>query len=123
MKPSEVVLFRSVLPLIATFGRAELEFAAALIVRGCVRNGDRWQSLSPREIGQAMKADAEPGEPWETLQRNPFLPQPDFHGLVERGFARFGEETPDGEAAPIELTERGLEVLRAKAAARSNKAP
>lgn len=116
MKPSDVRMFRGLLPLVGTFGRAELEFAAALLVRTCVRNGDEFGAHPPRSIGVTMKADVDEAlEPWVSFARNPFVPRPDFRGLAEAGFAEFLGDVDQG--APVQFTAKGLDVLRATVAA------
>lgn len=113
MKPSEVKLWRSRLfPLIDTFGRVEEEFAAALMVLGCIHHGDEWQALEPKQIDIAMKEACGDKGCLSHLQSSPFAPRPDMRGLVAKGFAEFIGD-PDGTpAAPIRFTEKGLEVLR-----------
>lgn len=102
-------MWRGVLPLIGTFGRAELEFAAALMVLACRDNGDTWQAVKPREVGNAMQLAGEKGKEMHHLKGNPFLPRPDIHGLIEKGFAEFDGNPEDG--CPIRFTAKGLEVL------------
>jgi hypothetical protein len=106
-KPSQVRL--DTFPFVGTFKKAECEVAAALLVRTCAARGDEWASQSPKAVGEVYKADvdakAAPFIHWAT---NPFL-QPDFHKLVELGFA---EWAGDGNRAPIHFTAAGLERLR-----------
>lgn len=104
-KPSQVFLGQL---LVASFGRAEREAAALLFVRACQVNGDEWQALTPRTVGEAIRADLDAGrEPLASLNRNPFF-RPDFWSLVAEGFARW-----TGDAGgPLELTGKGLEALR-----------
>lgn len=110
MKPSEVLLNRSVLPLCGSaFGRAELEFAAAIVVLACVP-GDEWQPVAPRQIGEALRAAIEPGGLFAHLAKNPFVPRPDFPGLVTKGFARWVEPEKD-LASPLAFTDAGLAAL------------
>jgi hypothetical protein len=113
-KPSDVNLFeRSPFPLVNTFNRVEMEFAAALLVRACVARGDVWQSILPLELGETMKADLEPGGIWETLKTNPYV-RPDFSGLVEKGWTEWDESRhPAGSDPAVRFTEAGLERLRA----------
>ena len=109
MKPSEVSLSSSFPPLAGTFGRSEREAAATLLVRSCQVNGDIFAPKTPRVVGDALKKDREAGvEPLASLSRNPFW-RPDFRDLVVQGFARW---TREGEGAPIEFTEKGLEALK-----------
>ena len=93
----------------SVFGRAEVEFAAALIVLACVDKSDTWMACTPREIGIAMKKAGD--GPLEHLRTNPIMPRPDFRDLVTRGFARFLGD-PDTEGCPIEFTDRGFEAMR-----------
>lgn len=113
--PSQVTLIGP-LPLTDTMGRAERECAAAILVRASHVKGDQWQYLPPPAIGEVMKADIEAGnQPWERLNRNPFMPFPDFHDLVEEGFAEFERRRHGyeykGDPA-VSFTEKGLRALR-----------
>lgn len=106
-KPSQVQLAPDA-PLVATMGRAELEHAAAMIVRACQVSGDVWQPIAPTRMGVVINDDlAAKREPFHSLNTNPFF-RPDFRGLVEKGFARW---TADGSGAPIELTAEGIARL------------
>lgn len=68
IKPSSVPLFRGgVLPLMDTFGRAELEFAAALMLRVCVCRGDVWLAMTTRDVGEVMREDAKDRGIWAHL--------------------------------------------------------
>ena len=94
-------------------GHAECEHAAALLVLTCETNGDAWGPVTPRQVGEAIKAALDSGhEPWGSLNRNPFF-RPDFHELVAKGFARWTEAEGKG---PIELTPKGIEAMRRWAA-------
>lgn len=105
--PSQVYL--AAIPLCATMGRAESEFAAALIVRTCQLLGDEWRSVSPRQIGEMLRDDLEAKrEPMASLSHNPFF-RPDVWELVSRGFAQWIGEPGK---SPVELTDCGLERLR-----------
>lgn len=109
MKPSDVVMFRSWIPLVDTFGRTELEWAAALLVRTCQLNGDVFAAHPPKAIGETMKRDrASRLDPWAGLMGNPFL-RPDFRGLAEKGFVEFLGDVDAG--APVQFTAKGLVVL------------
>ena len=102
-KPSQVVL--ASIPLVGTLGHAELEYAAALIVRTCQVHGDVWAAHPWTTIGPTLKADRDAGtEPMASLLRNPFF-CPDVHLLVEEGFARWTAEPGSG---PVELTPLAL---------------
>jgi hypothetical protein len=119
MKPSDVILFRAALPLIDTFGRAEMEFAAALMVRACIFHGDEWQPVTPRQINLAMKKDLLPGGIWASLRGSPkdTWPSPDLRALAKEGYAIFHGD-PDVVPGPaIEFTVKGLAMLEEKATA------
>lgn len=107
--PSQVDLLGSYPPLVGTLKRTEREIAAALLVRTCQVNGDRWQPVVPRMIGEMLKVDLDAGtEPLASLNNNPFA-RPDFHELVAEGYAT-GDLTVGG--SPIELTEKAFEAMR-----------
>jgi len=112
MKPSDVYLWRGLLPLIDTFGRAELEMAAACIVRTCVQNGDVWQWVILPMMGAALGEDLKNDKRWQELNRNPFTPQPDVRGLVKAGFAECDGDIDAVPCGPVRFTEAGLAVLR-----------
>lgn len=103
MKPSDIVL--TGVPLTATMGRSEREHAAALLVRCCQVNGDEWQAVSPRMIGEAIKADVD-GKitPMNSWARNPFF-NPDFLDLADKGFAIMGDDNR------IAFTESGFAAM------------
>ncbi|MDP2275263.1 MAG: hypothetical protein Q8K32_31245 [Archangium sp.] len=114
MRPSDVVL--RLPPLTGTFGRAEVEHTAALLIFCCWQLGDAWQPIGIEHIEGLMKQalshtlPAPLGEPWlRSFMTNPFiitspgslLQHPEWftaHGV--------GEETLFG------FTELGLEHLR-----------
>jgi hypothetical protein len=119
-KPSDVRMWRGILPLVDTFGQAETEFAAALMVLTCAENGDTWGPIVPLQMGLAMRKAMLAGGPLEHLKRNPFLPRPDHRRLVADGFARFIGDDPDAKPAPaIEFTPKGFDVLRKTLAAQA----
>jgi hypothetical protein len=107
-KPSQVEL--GPVPLCATMGHAEAEFAAALIVLACRARGDEWQAVTWKQVGEValadLKAEREPACLWLT---NPFF-RPDAHDLVKRGYARWIGS--DDGISPVELTPEGIEKLR-----------
>lgn len=104
-KPSEVAL--GVVPLIATFGKAEIEYAAAILVRACHALGDEWRAVTWSEIEAVLKSDRTEGrEPFASLILNPFF-RPDVRALVDKGFARW----TGGPGGPIEFTPVGLVAL------------
>jgi hypothetical protein len=98
-RPSQVVL--APVPLVGTMRRAEVEFAAALLVRACQVLGDRWQPLSWQQVAKVLRADRTSVAKWLA---NPFF-RPDVHDLVARGYAA-GNPT-----AEVWLTAAGLEAL------------
>ena len=122
-KPSQIMCMNSVLPLCGSrFGRAKLEFAAAILVRACVRNGDTWGPRTREEVTAAWVQELDGGI-FAHLARNPFAPQPDFNGLIDDGFALFVANpavdalTTPGFAESIQFTAQGfaaLEPFRAK---------
>jgi len=102
MKPSEVVL--TGVPLCGTMRKAEIEAAAAIIVRACQVKEDRWQALTLQQILDVSRKDfVAKREPFCSWLINPFL-RPDFSGLVDGGWARFV-----GQA--LELTDKGITAL------------
>lgn len=108
MKPSEIHL--SVPPLHGTLGKAELEAAAACIVRACQFHGDEWKPIDAPMIGVALRSDvATLKEPFASLVSNPFW-RPDVWLLVERRFARWTDQ-PGG---PCELLPHALALIEAK---------
>ena len=105
-KPSEIVL--TVPPLAGTMNHAEREFAAALLVRACQVLGDQWQPISPKQLGEIIRADIEAKiEPLHSLNRNPFF-RPDFHELAD---GKFGRWIGEPGISAIELTPAGIEAL------------
>jgi len=105
-KPSQVLL--DVIPLVATMGKAEVEFTAAYLVRALVVKGDEWKALSLSAVADVARDDmTEQREPMR-YWANPFV-HPSPWLMVERGFAVFGE-SPEGET--IAFTEKGLEAMR-----------
>ena len=103
MKPSDVILTTP--PLTGTFGRSEREHAAALLVRCCQVNDDKWAAFNPRELGNAIETDLDADvEPVASWKRNPFI-NPDFCDLVSMGFAVIGEDNRIG------FSEKGLKAL------------
>ncbi len=102
-KPSDVILTTP--PLIGTMGRSEREHAAALLVRCCQVNGDEWQAVSPKMIGDVIESDIEAKtEPVSSWNRNPFF-RPDFPDLAKHGFAVMGDDRA------LSFTEKGLKAL------------
>jgi hypothetical protein len=122
MKPSDISLRTSYPPLVDTMGKSELEIAAAMLVRTCQLQGDEFAPKEPRQIGEALKHDAEsnpPIEPLASLARIPVaIVCPDFRGLVAAGFARW---TTGDEHAPIEFTQSGLDAISKHCTRRATK--
>ena len=113
MKPTEIWLAGGAFPLPDTFERVELEMAAAMLIIACAYHEDRWQPVTAPMIGLAMKANLRARrEPWYSLDKNRACPAPSFYGLVDKGYARF--TSSDKERSPIELTDKGLDLIRAK---------
>ena len=108
MIPSDVRFDTSFPPLVATCGRTDREAALAMLVLACQHHGDRWQVITPKQIGEALKAVSEEmREPWVALSSNPFW-RPDFYDLVREGYAS-GELTNGGG---LTITEKALLALR-----------
>jgi len=106
LKPSQVDL--SVPHFVGCCQHAEAECALGLYVRACQVRGDTWQPLVPRDMGEVLKADVAAGRrPFSMLVHNPFW-RPDFHDLVDRGFARWIGENAD---ATVELTDKGFAAI------------
>jgi hypothetical protein len=81
-KPSDMCMWRSVFPLIDTFGpRAELEFAAALVVIASEHHGNAWQPILMKQMGEAMRTAGGEGGCLHHLVSNPFLSSPDYRGF------------------------------------------
>lgn len=107
MKPSDVHI-HAMPPLVGAFGHSECEHAAALLIRVSQVNGDKWDWLTPQQMGAAIKADLEAKtEPLETFARNPFF-APDYYKLVSEGFAHWKDGVAGSE---ISFTPLGLERL------------
>ncbi len=101
-------------PLPGTFGKAELEQAAAMLVRTLQVHDRESSPVLPKEIGTMLDAElaaaktAGKRHPWD----HPFF-RPNFDGLIEQGFARWVEvDGLSGHARPIEFTESGLARLK-----------
>ena len=115
IEPEGIEVRAAGLPLIATFGRAEKESAAAAIVMAC-QDAGAWRAVSFAEIATACKSRVgQRGFEWLS---NPFC-RPDIWGLVDDGFAEWTDE-PGGRVA---LTERGISVLASSRWAKSSQEP
>jgi hypothetical protein len=80
--------YREVVPLGATLGKCEIEYAAALVLFALHELGRDWTAaIAYTELGAVVgKALADDREPVRSWARNPFL-RPDMRLLVTRGFA------------------------------------
>lgn len=108
-KPSQVALDVTVVPLLDTFGQAEVEAAAAWIVLGLQKTVDDWQPIAPLDVARTVRNHlGRKGYGWLS---NPFL-VPHFDALIEGGFARWVGPESEGRKRPVELTEIGIERLR-----------
>ncbi len=107
-KPSDVVMVFP--PLTDTMGRAEVEAAAALIVRVCQVREDAWQEVEPIAVAEVIKDDLEAKRDLiHSMEKSLFI-RPDFHDLVKRGFAEWAGV---GEGPfPIRLTQSGLAAIK-----------
>jgi hypothetical protein len=105
--PSQVVLHR--VPLVGTMGKAEIELAAAFLVRACVVLGDQWQAVRVSELARIAKEDfAACNEPMLSWGKQPFVkPSPQL--MVDRAFA---EWTVDGTEDALLFTVQGREAMR-----------
>jgi hypothetical protein len=94
-------------PLVGALGKAEIEHAAALIIRVCQVRGDKWQPVDAEAIGDVLRAEVDAkNEPFCSLVRNPFF-RPDVWALIEKGFGRWTAE-PGGA---VELTQQAFDAL------------
>lgn len=107
-KPSEVQLFKSPLPLENMFGGTALETAAAMMVLTCKDLGDTWQPVNPLQMAAAMNVETEKGGALRHLVGHPRAVGPDFHSLVQAGYA----ESSLADMDPIQFTQKGFDVLR-----------
>jgi len=105
-KPSQVHL--GGVPLGACFGKAEAEWAAALLVWACRELGDEWQVVPAKTLGALMRNAAmgrlQPVSDWA---RNPFF-DTDWGRLVNEGFV---ERTGLEGDHRLAFTELGLSRL------------
>lgn len=85
IRPSEVMLYPDV-PFVGTFGKAETEQAAAILVRWHQLNSpDEWTSISRRELGNWMCGDInQTDEMLKIWTTNPFF-RPSPIGLIDGG--------------------------------------
>ncbi len=86
-------------------GHAEVEFAAACIVRTCQVLGDTWQHISLEQCKATLKADFDaktmPAYSWVT---NPFF-RLGIREMVSKGYADY-----DGDER-LGLTQKAFEAL------------
>lgn len=93
-------------PFVGSLGSAELEHAAALLVRACQVRGDRWQPMLYDEMEAVLKDDiAQQRGPICRFLRSPFL-SPDFARLVDGGWAAW-----HGEPGKLELAPRTIVAI------------
>lgn len=116
-KPSEVLLI--VPPLVGTMKRAEVEYAAALIVFACAWKGDTWQPIRFREVQAASREaleakDPTPHQQWaRDILAVPFF-RPDVHSLIALGFAeKLPNKLPGEGEQPmvVQLTPAAFEAI------------
>lgn len=102
-KPSQVDLHGSFPPLCDTMKKGELECTAALMVRACQVNGDKWQPVYVKQLAELLTAK----DPLVvSIISNPFL-TPAYTDLVEKGYATF-----DGvDEAGLSFTEQGYTAM------------
>lgn len=107
MKPSDVNL-NTTTPLVGTFDRAELEWAAGLLVLACQDRGD-WGPCSGLDLHAAATRS-----PLGWIRAIGVVVHLDFGGLVAKGWASLTEE-PEPRIA---FTPAGLARLEASKAFR-----
>jgi hypothetical protein len=98
-EPDRIVVHNVVPPLTGTFERCEAECAAACMVIAAQMFGD-WRDVTLKDIAQALRENP---PAWD---QNPFV-RPDFHDLVNRGFAKFAGR----HRKKIRFTPKGLDRL------------
>lgn len=103
-EPGQVELAK--VPLVGATGRAELELAAAALVRVCQVRGN-WDPVALDDVGPVLIADVKANNAHAATWRQPIV-RPDFVGLVTRGFARW-HGTPSSPA--IEFTDKGRAAM------------
>ena len=106
-KPSQVLLI--VPPLVGTMKKAEVESAAAVIVRACQVRGDTWQRIEFDDLVAVVKDDVEnKREPLSSLMHNPFF-RPSFAALSDGSYGRWVDTGKDKHA--LELTAAGIAAI------------
>ena len=102
--PSQVQL-ASPVPLMNTFGHAELETAAAILILGMAYRDDTWDAISPHDCIPAAQACAHDRS--RSWLWNPFL-HPSFAGLYNAGFV---SSSSGGAQASLYFTRAGYDAL------------
>jgi hypothetical protein len=82
-QPSDIIL-DDIMPLAGCFETSALDAAAAWIVLACQKHGD----FKPRSFLEIAEAVGHDRPDWALL----FLGTPDFHGLVQHGYAQVVDE-------------------------------
>lgn len=112
LRPSEVRFSGTGFMLPNMLDKAELEFAAFLIIRYCAEvNEDKWENpVDVKRLVGWIRLEAKlHGKERAHWSRNPLF-RPDFHGLATSGFAEFEFSAPDPEA-PLTLEMKQLKLL------------
>ena len=110
-KPSDIALDMTSPPLADTLGDESLELAAAIVVRVCAADGDRWRSVSAEDCYRRVELDLlEKKEPIASMNAGPNLRRPDIVGLVRAGHARWADYAMDD----VVLTEETIRALHEK---------
>ena len=104
MKPSDIDLLSSIMPLTDTFGRSEAEAMAACMIAVLAAGDDEWKPTTFTELAGILSFDPPPA--WLT---NPFC-HPSPCELCSRGYARI---ISVGDVRAIEFTAWGLAALKA----------
>ena len=91
--PSRVSQRDYATPFVGSFGKFEREYAAALYVEACIRRGDTWLALGPRDFYAEIKAllDEKPRINWIGASAA-FGVIPDVRGLVDGGWLAMAED-------------------------------
>jgi len=109
-KPEDV-LVQTPLPFVGTFGRAESEFMAAILVLLLVKLDRGWSPIQQHEMGDIIgAAEGEEKKQFEHLYTNPFV-RPARNTLVEDGYVML-LPTKDPKLKSMAFTEKGVERLR-----------
>jgi hypothetical protein len=94
------------IPLVGVYGKMEIELAGAAIIRTCQFHGDEWKPVSRKMMQDVYQSDIETRyvKFWEIPS---FILRPNFHLLVDRGFARWIPNVEDPDRT-IEMTQIGI---------------